>query len=74
VHLDSSVHVPDNLAVGSQVTVVATFQGQAYAVQSIEVNAGPDQAKVSSDDNDLATQDQTSSENGKHSKKSKKKD
>jgi hypothetical protein len=74
VHLDSSVHVPDNLAIGSQVTVVATFQGQAYTVQSIEVNAGPDQAKVSSDDNDLSGQDQTNSENGKHSKKSKKKE
>jgi hypothetical protein len=73
VHLDSSVQVPDNLAVGSQVTVVATFQGKAYTVQSIEVNAGPDQAKVSSDDNDLSGQDQTDSGNGKPTKKSKKK-
>jgi hypothetical protein len=73
VHLDSSLQVPDNLAVGSQVTVVATFQGKAYTVQSIEVNAGPDQAKVSSDDSDLSGQDQTDSGNGKPAKKSKKK-
>ena len=50
----NSVHVPDNLAVGSQVTVVATFEGKQYAVQSIEVNAGPDQAKANADDSDLA--------------------
>ncbi|MBV9075110.1 MAG: hypothetical protein JOZ10_15905 [Acidobacteria bacterium] len=37
--------VPQNLTVGSQVTVVARFEGTHYAVQSVQVNAGPDQAK-----------------------------
>lgn len=44
VHFDSSTRIPDNLLIGSQVTVVASFQGQDYLAQSIEVNAGPDQA------------------------------
>lgn len=71
VHLDSSVRVPDNLIVGSQVTVVAIFQGQQYAVQSLEVNAGPDQAKASSDENDLSpsNDEQNQSTNPKKSKK-----
>jgi len=46
VHLDPSVKVPDDLLVGSQVTVVATFEGQDYRAQSVEVNAGPDQASA----------------------------
>lgn len=74
VHFDSSVRIPDNVAVGSQVTVVAIFQGKAYTVQSIEVNAGPDQAKASGDDSNLSNSDAVDSGNGKQSKKSKKKD
>ena len=76
VHFDSSVRVPDNLAVGSQVTVVAMFQGKAYTVQSLEVTAGPDQAKAigeAGEDTDLSNQDQSNSGNGKQSKKNKKK-
>lgn len=76
VHLDSSVRVPDNLAVGSQVNVVAMFQGKAYTVQSLEVTAGPDQAKAlgeAGEDTDLSSQDQSNSGNGKQSKKNKKK-
>jgi len=46
VHLDPSVRVQDNLLVGSQVTVVATFEGKDYRAQSVEVNAGPDQASA----------------------------
>ena len=72
VHLDSSIHVPDNLAVGSMVTVVATFEGKKYAVQSIEVNAAPDQARANSDDFGLSTPDQADSGNGKTTKKNKK--
>jgi hypothetical protein len=44
VHFDPSTRIPDNLLIGSQVTVVATFEGDRYTTQSIEVNAGPDQA------------------------------
>jgi hypothetical protein len=47
VHFDPSTRVPDNLLIGSQVTVVATFEGDRYTTQSIEVNAGPDQALAS---------------------------
>ncbi len=48
VHFDSStVHVPNDLTVGSQVTVVATFTGSTYDAQSIQVNAGAAQARVS---------------------------
>jgi hypothetical protein len=38
VHFDST-RVPQNLTVGSQVTVVATFTGHNYTAQNIEVNA-----------------------------------
>jgi len=44
VHFDPSTPVPENLLIGSQVTVVATFHGTEYTAQSIKVNAGPDQA------------------------------
>lgn len=48
VHFDSStVHVPNDLTVGSQVTVVATFTGRTYDAQSIQVNAGAAQARMS---------------------------
>ena len=45
-----SMRIPDNLTIGSQVTVVATFEGTAYLAQSIEVNGGPDQAKSNIED------------------------
>ena len=44
VRFDPHTRVPENLLIGSQVTVVATFQGTEYTAQSIKVNAGPDQA------------------------------
>ena len=44
VHFDPSTPIPQNLLIGSQVTVVATFHGIEYNAQSIKVNAGPDQA------------------------------
>lgn len=69
VHLDSSVRVPDSLIVGSQVTVVAMFQGQQYTVQSLEVNAGPDEAKAGNDESDLSA----SSDDQKKPKKKKNK-
>jgi hypothetical protein len=47
VHLDRSVRVPNDLVVGSQVTVLATFTGRTYDAQSIQVNAGPAQARMS---------------------------
>jgi hypothetical protein len=46
VHLDPSLRVPDDLLVGSQITLVAVFQGRDYVAQSVEVNAGPDQASA----------------------------
>ena len=49
VHLDQSVRIPGNLTIGSQVTVVATFQGKEYAAQSIQVNAGAPEAKAPQD-------------------------
>ena len=73
VHLDSSVRVPDNLIVGSQVTVVAMFQGQQYTVQSLEVNAGPDEAKADNDDSDLTSSDHQD-RSADHKKSKKKKD
>jgi len=48
VHFDPSTRVPENLLIGSQVTVVATFHGTEYRAQSIKVNAGPDQALAGS--------------------------
>ena len=44
IHFDPSLHVPENLLVGSTVTVVARFEGDTYTAQNIQVNAGPDQA------------------------------
>jgi hypothetical protein len=49
VHFDPSMRVPQNLLVGSQVTVVATFRGDSYTAQSIKVNSGPDQALAGGD-------------------------
>jgi hypothetical protein len=46
VHFDPAMRVPQNLTVGSQVTVVATFEGTDYLVQNIEITAEPDQAKT----------------------------
>lgn len=45
VHLNSSTRIPEDLAVGSQVTVVATFMGNNYTAQSIQVNAAPQAQK-----------------------------
>lgn len=45
VHLNSSSPVPENLAVGSQVTVVANFTGKNYTAENIEVNAAPQAEK-----------------------------
>jgi hypothetical protein len=73
VHLDRSVRVPDNLIVGSQVTVVARFEGRNYTVQSIEVNGGPDQAKAGNEDTDLSSPgDQNQSSDHEKSKKKEK--
>ena len=47
IHFDPSMRVPENLLVGSTVTVVARFEGDAYTAQNIQVNAGPDQALAS---------------------------
>ena len=55
VRLDPSVSVPDNLLVGSQVTVVATFEGKDYRAQSVEVNSGPDQASASEASSSLSS-------------------
>ncbi|HWC15601.1 MAG TPA: DUF5666 domain-containing protein [Terriglobales bacterium] len=44
VHFDPTTRIPENLLIGSQVTVVATFHGNGYIAQTIKVNAGPDQA------------------------------
>jgi hypothetical protein len=46
VHFDSATRIPQNLTVGSQVTVVAMFRGTDYSAQSIEVNSGPDSAAM----------------------------
>ena len=46
VHLDPSFRVPDNLTIGSQVTVVARFEGKEYSVQSVKVNGGQPEAKA----------------------------
>jgi hypothetical protein len=45
VHLDPSFPVPDNLTIGSQVTVVAIFEGKQYTVQNVQVNSGPSEVK-----------------------------
>ena len=70
VHFDPSTRVPDNLLVGSQVTVVATFEGDRYTTQSIEVNAGPDQALASGGQSMPSAQDAESGDarGGKHAK------
>ncbi len=47
VHFDPSMRIPENLLVGSTVTVVAQFEGSSYTAQNIQVNAGPDQALAS---------------------------
>jgi hypothetical protein len=47
----STIHLPTDLSVGSQVTVMATFTGRTYDARSIEVNAGPAQARVSDAEN-----------------------
>jgi hypothetical protein len=47
IHFDPSMRIPENLLVGSTVTVIARFEGNSYAAQNIEVNAGPDQALAS---------------------------
>jgi len=49
VHLDPSFHVPDNLTIGSQVTVVATFEGKEYTAQSVKVNSGAPETKSAQD-------------------------
>lgn len=49
VHLDPLFRVPDNLTIGSQVTVVATFEGKEYTAQSVKVNSGPPEAKSAQD-------------------------
>lgn len=73
VRLEPSIRVPDNLTVGSQVTVVATFQGRDYAARSVEVNAGPEQAlanggeSVSADTN-VSSKDQIRDKNGNKKK------
>jgi hypothetical protein len=81
VHFDPSTRVPDNLLIGSQVTVVATFEGDRYTTQSIEVNAGPDQALASGGQSLPSTPDAESNrtrdkhgENKHESKDEKKKD
>jgi len=47
IHLPS--RVPDDLTVGSQVTVTATFEGYGYLADRIEVNAAGDQASIGQD-------------------------
>ena len=44
VHFDPSMRIPENLLIGSTVTVVARFEGSSYTAENIQVNAGPDQA------------------------------
>lgn len=66
VHLDPSARIPDNLTIGSQVTVVATFQGKEYTAQSIQVNAGPPEAKAKRDEEDLAAQDSSNGDSDKN--------
>ncbi|MFL6440015.1 MAG: DUF5666 domain-containing protein [Terriglobales bacterium] len=70
VHFDPSTRVPDNLLVGSQVTVVATFEGDRYTTQSIEVNAGPDQALAGGAESMPSARDAESNDGrgGKHAK------
>jgi co-chaperonin GroES (HSP10) len=70
VHFDPSARIPDNLLIGSQVTVVAMFEGNRYTTQSIEVNAGPDQALASGGQSLPSTPDAESNRKGdKHGKK-----
>lgn len=77
VHFDpAAMRIPDNLTIGSLVTVVATFEGTAYFAQNLEVNSGPDQAKSTDDDTDLSAAPSTpqgSDLKGKQDKKSKSK-
>ena len=47
IHLPS--RVPDNLTVGSQVTVTATFEGYGNLADRIEVNAAGNQASIGQD-------------------------
>jgi len=46
VHLEPSFPVPDNLTIGSQVTVIAIFKGKQYTVQNVQVNSGPSEVKA----------------------------
>ena len=66
VHFDPSMRIPENLLVGSTVTVVARFEGSSYAAQNIQVNASPDQALASPNSsqngNSNATQKKPSSD------------
>ena len=76
IHLSN--HVPDDLAVGSQVTVVATFHGYGYLAESIAVNASPDQARVGEDQSSpssgstLSDRKETADKHGKNKRSSKK--
>ena len=45
VHFDGSTRIPENLTVGSEVTVVATFMGNNYTAQSVEVSAAAEAQK-----------------------------
>jgi hypothetical protein len=74
VHFDrSTIHLPDDLTLGSVVTVLATFTGRTYDAQSIQVNAGAAQARVS-DAQSLPTADLNSDAQDSQSKDEKKKD
>jgi hypothetical protein len=78
VHFDrSAVQVPQDLTVGSQVTIQATFTGKTYDAQNIAVNAGAAQARMSSDAESVATgdlsgDDQQSSSGNSDDKKARK--
>lgn len=62
VHFDPSTGVPENLLVGSTVTVLARFEGDAYTAQHIQVNAGPDQALAGQSQNETSKQKKPSSD------------
>ena len=54
IHFDHNVRIPDDLIIGSQITAVATFDGTKYLAQSLQVNAGPAEAKISQDEADAS--------------------